>query len=157
LDDVAMYRIPGLTVEKAIAGAGGRSVILKTSSQAGITYVLTMVAVPARTRAKGIPHARAMASPQASGSGGGQTLGIIPVAGPPPVTSPPSKDPLRVVSATSTSNTEVRVQFSEPMSDRAPVVQYYEITPDKVNPEAGRLIVKNARFQEFGTETGKVV
>ena len=154
LGDVAMYRIPGLSVLHATAGADGRSVTLTTSPQAGTVYSLTMVA-PAR--GKGASSVRAASFGTVSAKAAGAALGTISVAGTPPVLSPSSKEPLRVVSATSTSNTEVLVQFSEPMSDRALVAQYYEITPQNVNTESGRLIVKNARFQEFGSSTGTVV
>ena len=152
IDDAAMYQIPGLTVDQAIAMPGGKSVVLKTSSQADAMYSLWM-GIPRRAGA----NSPATGSARAVGVGALQTLGKIAVAGTPPVISPSTKEPLRVVSATSTSNTEAIVQFSEPLSDRALVAQYYEITPDKVNPESGRLIVKNARFQEFGAANGKVV
>ena len=158
IDSVAMYRIPGLTVEEATAGADGASVTLKTSPQSGTLYALTMVAASDKGRPPlSLSSVRVFAATAGGQSAGVKTLGTIALAGTPPVISPTSKEPLRVVSATSTSNTEVIVQFSEPISDRALVAQYYEITPRNVNTESGRLIVKNARFQVYGTGKSQVV
>ncbi len=210
LSDPAMYQIPGLNVERAIAGADGASVILKTSPQSADRYELTMVSMPARGRAAGVqklgkigfdgipaaisptapavsptvlvasppapvasptapavPPTSPVASPTAPAvppaapavSPPGPTVSpAAPAVSPPaPVGSPRGNELPRVVSATSTSNTEMIVQFSEPMGAQALVAQHYEITQRNVNTESGRLIVKNARFQLIGTDDGYVI
>ena len=162
LDNLAMYRIPGLTVAQATPGKGGTSVILKTSPQSKSLYVLTMLAAPTRGRSNRRLARAEGDSGRAPTSGlptAAQTLGTISFIGTaaPSITPPNSNELPRVVSATSTSNTEVIVQFSEPMSDRALVAQNYEISPENVNSESGRVIVRNARFQEIGTGSGSVI
>ncbi|MFO0893157.1 MAG: hypothetical protein U0790_28970 [Isosphaeraceae bacterium] len=149
LSNVRMYEIPGLQLQKAAVSRNGKTVTLTTSPQAAVKYTLTLYASPAR-RGASTPTS-AQAAPAAT------TLGTITLLGTAPPLSPSTGDAPRVASAISTSNTEVVVQFSEPMSDRALVAQYYAITPNTVNPESGRLVVKNARFQEFGTVDGKLV
>ena len=138
--------------------------ILKTSPQTKSLYVLTMLAAPTRRPVPtGAPShvlkVTAAAAPTSGLPTAAQTLGTISFIGTasPSITPPNTNELPRVVSATLTSNTEVIVQFSEPMSDRALVAQYYEISPENVNTESGRLIVRNARFQVMGTSSGSVI
>ncbi|MDX2037148.1 MAG: hypothetical protein SFX72_10885 [Isosphaeraceae bacterium] len=149
----ALYQIPGLTVTSATRNKSGTVVTLETSTQAATKYQLTMIAPPKSSKQAraGLVSARAVVTPSPT------ILGTIPLTGTAPPISSTSGDLPRVVSATSTSNNTVAVQFNEPMSDRSLVAQYYEITPTNINTESGRLIVKNARFQEFGTGTGKII
>jgi hypothetical protein len=154
LTNPAMYEIPGLEIESVSRSRNGLVVTLQTSTQADTTYKLTMVAPSQRPRTAGVS---ALAAPTATQAPAAKTLGTISVVGTAPVISPGSTELPRVVSAVSTSNTQVVVQFSEPMSDRAIVAQYYEITPQNVLAESGRVVVKNARFQELGTGAGKVI
>lgn len=54
----------------------------------------------------------------------------------------------RVVSAVSTSNTTVRVIFSEPVQEGADQVDNFRISHANVNPESGTLIVRSATPSE---------
>ncbi len=56
----------------------------------------------------------------------------------------------RLVNAVSTSNTGVRVIFSEPVSDGAEEILNYSITHAHVNPESGDLIVHSATLSDDG-------
>ena len=160
------YKIPGLEVVEAHRGPGRNSVILTTSPQANHDYTIRITAGASRgqrVRFAGenaatptpvsVPAAAPVAPPTVASTPETTTVQAPPTtapAAPPKVptivdpVAPATSDAPRVVSAISTDNHTVVVQFSEKMSDSVLNASNYSIVQSNVNSEAGGLRILHA-------------
>lgn len=149
------FDIDGLDVI-SVTKRNRSSVLLKTSPQSDRSYTLNLVNPKLKAAARaGSPQQGARLSIAATGTPvvtSSVVFAGVPWTDPAPANPAQSPDDSlpRVVGATSTSNTTVVVQFSEPMSDSALVAANYAIVQKNVNPEAGRLMVRGVAFLPYG-------
>ncbi len=123
------YVIPGLTVEKAQLINGLNRVVLTTSPQESINYNVFL---------NNLRSLRGwlVTVPNGAGVFKGSTRSSVSMDATPP----------RVTGAVSTSNTNVVVSFSKPMSDSAINIANYSIVQASANGESAVVLVKDAEF-----------